>query len=239
MTMTSVGLVAWLPFSGGSLADASGNNNGAVAVGSPSATTGPFGLPALAVNGSSANAHIPYTDTGFHLITDNNANAGTWSIWFKTTSTGNIPLLALNYSLHSWWGITFLCQAGAVTAYMTGGTNALTAPSVAGTPQDGNWHHAAISWDYNPASYTTSPIKVYLDGVVASVFFDNGWQGFEANENLNIGTDSDSFWGSMVGSVADVRIYNRALSDPEVLGLYTGVTSPSRPSNSSILLLGV
>ena len=75
---------------------------------------------------------------------------------------------------------------------------------------DGNWHHAVITYD-------GLNLKIYLDALEV------------AAENRNLNTTNSSFnigrrvgqdYQYMDGLVDDVRIYNRALSVNEIQSLY-------------------
>lgn len=78
------------------------------------------------------------------------------------------------------------------------------------------WVHVCASWDGN---YTTSSMKLYRNGVEVSPGSGSSYGSIQddaANDVFIGGTSSYDFDGGMAG----VRIYNRVLTDPEVLELY-------------------
>ena len=78
---------------------------------------------------------------------------------------------------------------------------------------DGQWRHAA-------ASYNGTILKIYVDGVLENA---SKKSGVFKNTELYIGRarlPERRDERNMLGSIDDVRIYNRALSDEEVKALY-------------------
>jgi hypothetical protein len=226
------GLAARLTFEGGSLVDSSGSQNNAAVTGSPTVTSGPFGQSALSINGGSAYPKIPYTAPNFGALVQS-AAAGTWAIWFKTSTTGNVVIMSAASPVSSASGIVVYCQAGTFAGVIKGGGTQVAIASNSGAPQNGNWHHGVLTWDY-----PNNACVAYLDGVASSVgTFSNSFS-FASFENLNIGHASDSFWTAMVGSVADFRGYSRALTAAEVFALYrSSISFPSAPSEGDMAAL--
>jgi len=86
---------------------------------------------------------------------------------------------------------------------------------------DGNWHHLVAT-----ANQSTNTVDVYVDGVLASgTKTSNGsWPTVNNTDPLRIGSDNGSLYYN--GAVDEVRTYNRALSEDEILQLYR-LTTPT------------
>ncbi len=79
---------------------------------------------------------------------------------------------------------------------------------------DNNWHHIAMSADRN------GNVSIYIDGNLNKVENISSQSGsINTASFLRIGSFSDAAQWFFNGSIADVRIYNRALSAEEVLAL--------------------
>ena len=205
------GLVAYYPFNGNAN-DASGTNNGTV-VGATLATDR-FGQINRCYS-FDINNHIDL-GSGIHL---GGPQTG-WSaaVWFKTTETkpfGDSTFLAdhnptpdTQYSTHFWLAqgkLGMNCKSDVSPAFFVRGTKVLN---------DGLWHSGVFVADGN------SKLQLYADGRLDG----------EASYDPTLNYDGDPFWrvnylnnntsDSLVGSVDDVRIYNRVLSALEVQELY-------------------
>ena len=78
------------------------------------------------------------------------------------------------------------------------------------------WVHVCASWDGN---YNTSSMKLHRNGVEISLGAGTSYGSIQDDAAIDItigGTAAYDFDGRMAG----VRIYNRVLTDPEVLELY-------------------
>ncbi len=147
-----------------------------------------------------------------------NAYPLTASAWFRTTSTfGGHTAVVNKYKAGSMIGWQIHCFQGAVRAwyFKDRGSHAWDGRDGigGGRVNDGAWHHAAFVVD-------ASGGRLYLDGVSIA---DRAWTGTPGppatTEDLSLGRypgDAPLF----KGAVDDVRIYNRALSAPEVEALF-------------------
>jgi microcystin-dependent protein len=137
----------------------------------------------------------------------------TYEVWFRTVN--NAPVNNYNSILVKQWGWgLFVNSAGKLVSFCYSNTD-YNRTSLK-TCTDGLWHHAVISFNNN------LDCKVYLDGVLISSSNNaGGYQlsGNPLNKRLYIGgSDSDS--GIVVqpffGDIKRVKVYNRALTAPEV-----------------------
>jgi len=89
----------------------------------------------------------------------------------------------------------------------------------------GRWHHFAFVKDHN-----ASKVKAYYDGkpvITAANTYDR-WGNTTYGGKFTIGS-SYGEWESLEGKMDDFRIYNRALSEPEILCLAGLAKSPIKP----------
>ncbi|MFQ6030232.1 MAG: LamG-like jellyroll fold domain-containing protein, partial [Dehalococcoidia bacterium] len=97
----------------------------------------------------------------------------------------------------------------------------------------GGWHHLVVTYDY---SSTANDPMMYLDGVlVAEVREDQTPAGTPSSDTspLVLGNDTDQD-RTFDGRLDDVQIYNRVLSESEVVSLMEGSsddTPPTAPSD--------
>lgn len=88
---------------------------------------------------------------------------------------------------------------------------------------DDKWHHYVIIWDKSFGSSVIS-IKLYIDGIYKA----NTWSYNPTNINTVAGSKmligqfdpSKNDWRTYLGSIDDIGIWNRILSDPEIQYLY-------------------
>jgi hypothetical protein len=91
-----------------------------------------------------------------------------------------------------------------------GGTSGLSL----GIVDDGNWHHHAITWKQN----TTSGFRTFRDGsLVAS---RNAANSGIPNIGVSVTVGQWTSGEGLVGALAHVAVYKRALSDGEIATRY-------------------
>ncbi len=210
------GLLAYYPLNGNAN-DASGNGNNGQSFG-PTATTNRFGNPNSAdyFNGSS-----DYIWLGPGLRPANI----TACAWFNTTVTtdgGSGVRLILRDRAYG-WNLAMITANGTwghlvATLILSGASGPAQMSEVSdGQYNDGVWHFAALTYDGLSNS-------LYIDGTkcasgqyptYSGIYYELGGGG-----GLAIGRDGDASDGYFSGSISDVQIYNRALSDSEMLDLY-------------------
>lgn len=201
------GVSSSYPGSGTTWTDLSGNNNNGTLVNSPTYSSG-------VINTDGVSSYISITGSP---ISGNITSAVTMSCFMKITSTtlygnivgynnpGNVGQLfsfqVRSTSNTSPANITFVLYT---TAQYLGGTTYTAYTSV----PFNQWHCVTGTYD---GTY----MKVYLDGV--KVATDTASGAFSSSSNLiYLGSDSTrNRWAA--GSWNDFLIYNRALSDSEVL----------------------
>lgn len=210
------GLVAYYPFNG-NVGDLSGYNNSSPS-GSVSYATDRFG------NSSSCavfdgNNFLSYPNQPQLQF----GSSATMCAWVKTqyhpTSGGLFGVVTKatqTQFVGAQLGIINSNYTGRVVAFAEPGDGNLYGPEIA----DNKWHSICLTRNGN-----TKVSKLYFDGSLAATNFNNGAL-LNNDVPLLIGNErmySDIF----VGSIDDVRIYNRALADTEVQQLYVIESEPN------------
>lgn len=135
-----------------------------------------------------------------------NATGEQYAINLQANSNHNYPLFSIKKNSNG-------CQAGVgwQTCYYA------TVSSI------NTWHHIV-------GTYSGDTMKVYHDNVVSVFCLVSGPIDNCLGGNLNIGRSAAQFTDYFMGSIDDVRIYNRALSAAEVAQLYNESTCSPAPT---------
>lgn len=161
------------------------------------------------------------------------------SAWIKTSTTDKIIIGDFNAGISAGW--FFETTSGKLLLDFANSqlSNAFSATAQTTTVTDNKWHLATFTYD---GSGTNAGINLYVDGTLESMTTGtagSGDPGALVDSKLLIG--AEQFVGSpnlrFVGTMDDVRIYNRALSAAEVAQLYRQgaaklATSPTLPKSS-------
>ena len=154
--------------------------------------------------------------------------------WANMTSTGTTPTIISmsdsTISTNNMWSLGF--STGATTPQMSirlaGTTYSVTSSTSLGTS----------TWGYICTTYDGSNLKMYLNGVSTGTTSVN--QAITAPSGVGIYLGARNTSVPFTGSIDEVKIYNKALSDKEVLAEYNaqnaGITSgtylPINPGSS-------
>jgi len=219
------GLVAYYPFNGNAN-DESGNGNHGVVYGA-TLTEDRFGNlnSAYLFNGVTHYISLPA------LV--NNISLGTISIWFNPFSWnignhGRYFFSAARISNGDYLNI------GSHPAYFSGqeliagvyGSWGWHWARCYSPPQLNHWQHLVFQWGINGQ-------KLYLNGVLIDTKSSTGI--VTQSQTIYIGKSS---WLSshINGKIDDIRIYNRALTEQEILALYTENQPQQTKTISNILI---
>lgn len=213
---TTIGLVAWYPFSGNA-GDSSGHGHDGTVYGAVPIYDR-YGNPnsAYTFNGTTNYIEVSYSPEL------NPTEQLTVSAWVNATYWG-----PYNYSntivdcevpgMHMGFGL----RGGATTAgfFIATWSNWKTTYSDPGTIAADTWYHLA-------GSYDGSALKLYINGMVADSLACGGSMD-PSNLHLRIGTNNSGL-RYFHGVIDEVRIYSRALSQAEIDTL-AGVTAIAAP----------
>jgi len=87
-----------------------------------------------------------------------------------------------------------------------------------GTIQTGQWYHVAVTYDY---SSTANDPVLYIDGVSVNVNETEKPAGSRASDTADIWIGNHQHFNQYLdGILDDVRIYSRALTEPEIQAIY-------------------
>jgi hypothetical protein len=205
----TTGLVAWYPFNGNAN-DSSGHGHNGTIYGA-TLTADRFGNAnsAYIFNGINNYIEVPYN------LELNPTNAITISAWIKAYNLGwdsysNYIVSTEQNSPNN--GYSLRGGAKSVTIMISGGGSWYTAQSTYGTVDTGAWYHLV-------GVYNGSGLLLYLDGSLSASTSYGG--GITASTGpLLIGTSPGSFLRWFNGIIDDIRLFNRALSDSEIVALY-------------------
>lgn len=239
--VSSANLVGYWKFSGNAM-DSSGNgNNGTL-------TSGWLGTAAAAVDGGTLPVLVPdrFGRPGMAYYFNNaatievpynsafNAQSFTICLWLKRDGTN-----ANNYmfALDRWNGYKFQLQSSNLPFLTVNTTTGDHDQDDGGTPIDsaGVWRHVAVS-------FTPGTEKFYIQGKLVKTATVTGTPlPVSSSINLTIGnelpkedytftntSDPNYFWGGdfFMGALDDIRFYDTALTDAEVLSIYIDESTP-------------
>ena len=182
--------------------DSSGNNHNGTGFGSLTALSSGKVGGAVDLGSSSARIEIP-AHTDFNFDTDD----VTFSLWAKRTSE------ASGSNLHRFlaWGTSAFEYYGAGSVFYVSHPGASYSSSY--TWGLNQWTHFVFTRENGNASYYANGVKIY--GPVSH----SG--AIDMSSSIGIGSFIGGGVWPLHGSMDDVRIYNRALTDSEVCALYT------------------
>ncbi len=169
--------------------------------------TGKIGK-AVSFDGGSYVGVMPGAEVGIGLET-------TWALWFKPDADGQGGYLA---ALHGTMTITL--SAGLIRAQVWANTVWNTIDTNV-SAKGGEWYHVAVTWSAESGEGT-----IYVDGEEVATAPAAGVAGFKGGRQLAIAANDQLSYpgtGFFTGVIDDFRIYNRALSETEVMGLITAL----------------
>jgi hypothetical protein len=198
--------------SGTSASDNSGNVNTGTLVNSPSWVTGKIGN-ALSFTNSYVN--IP-SSSSINSIT----NAITISAWIKTTNTSQEAIL------ERWQYGTGVNKRAFCLEVLS--NKVYFGLSKDGTSANSKWLTSVTSvndgtWKYITATFDGTTMKIYINGVLDASVSAGFTSIFASTGNLHIGKqeyNSGVFGYPFIGTIDEMKLYNKALTLSEVQSLY-------------------
>jgi len=212
-------LVLWLTFDEGSgniAYDYSGNGNNGILL-DVNTTNADGNTPPSWVDGKFGKA-ISFDGTDDYVVIGNsslfNSQSFTALLWLNYSGDeGNETAIQKGTSADGEWGILKFASTNGnqILAYIYNSTNDYFELQSGIVPETNKWYYVALSFNGSEA-------KLYMDGVL-NVPNSTGSGRKITIHNLTIGGTSDlvNFWN---GTIDEVRIYDKALSDEEILSHY-------------------
>jgi len=135
--------------------------------------------------------------------------------WIKTTDAGGQKCIMSTAGSSQGWRFGY---GGGLPYFLVGdGPHYQEGAIGTTTLNDGNWHYLAITYAY-AANWS---VTAYIDGVQTGNINLPATIGSVNDTSAVIGSMGGGSAGMVIGSVDDVRVYNRALSAAEIASLYT------------------
>lgn len=219
------GLVAYYPFEN-DVNDSSGNGNNGTIVGDPVFVEGPAGFgTAMEFNGDD------YVDCGNGDLLQIQDSI-TISFWFSVVAFENSWEAFLSkgdsaYRASRGPGDGDGTHMGISGTTGGGGNGWFNGPTIV---TGGAWHHFA-------GTYDGAEGRIYVDGVLDAVTEATGQMNIEP-ENFWIGNNSQNTDRFFHGMMDEVMLYNRALSDLEVMYLAGKRVTPVDPGSDGLYPYG-
>jgi len=218
------GLVAFYPFSGGSLDDHSGNNHHLSNPTSAFASADRSGNAKCAFEFSAANSDF-LTIANPVFLNGTHEQPLSVSLWLKTTGTRNPgtyeQLFGRGTGLHcpdtqgEWSVGLYDCRQPVfgINDYSLWKMEKLGDTGCTGDPVPNVWHHLVVTSDG-----TAGGIKLYVDGALSTGTPGTGCGSNTYDGPYNVG---DLFLGKdYTGLLDDVMLFNRVLTQSEVTQLF-------------------
>ena len=205
------GLVGWWSFSGNTT-DQSGNGNNASPIGAV-LTEDRFGLDSGAYYFDGINDYINIEST----VGLNSTGGISMALWFKwggpTGSSGEkfIYQIAPNPN-----GALVISEEGILRAAVTN-CNCADDKSLSIKVDQDRWYHAVLTYDL-----ATGTMKLYLNGILQGISTENLFSYYTTN---NSGDRFGAYHFDLYyfkGWIDDAALWNRELTQSEVLALYSG-----------------
>lgn len=202
--------------------DMSGNGNDGELVNGVGIATSNGG--ALSFDGSNDYVSIGYGK-------DLSSSQISVSIWFNVTqipTSGNVGKLIRNRT-YGWE--TLINPNGEINAnlWISDSSNPSVISTGISTVTVNNWYNSTFTFGTSPTSPSSGELKLYVNGTTAGITTSsvttNDDTIFYNNTNMfvAIGRDADASNSYFNGKIAIVQIYNRKLSDAEVLQNYNAL----------------
>jgi len=154
----------------------------------------------------------------------------TWAAWFKTSSSGVINTLMAQGpagAAHVQGNRSINIEASGVIMIRAHSVGALTSLNSTAVVNDGEWHHVAVTIAFETDG-TSDTMKVYIDGDLSKGYETNTvdinqYSGVAADFIVTLGARGTTPFN---GLIDDVRIYDHALSEVEILSAMEGKPWP-------------
>ena len=218
------GLIGWWPLhenSGDKAYDLSGNgNHGSLNGGVTQGVAGKGGLTAYSFDGSD-----DYVSMGDFFDAPSSLTLSTW-VKFDSTPNSRSTVITKGGSGDDSYSLTWNPDDGGINFYVDD-SNGNSSDATFKSPQTGVWYHILGAYDGETA-------RIFVNGELKGSS-SNASGSLVSNTNpVTIARRGNNSQWHLDGNVADVRIYNRALTSQEIQTLYEwGNGDYARPPDSN------
>lgn len=220
------GLVAYYPFNGNAN-DESGNGHDGTVTGATLAEDR-FGNADSAYYFDGIDDRIDLPD---EVLNFERTDAYSKSFWIKTTDGDlrNNIIAKMTASLDA-RGINVVLANGVLRVQLINHNTGANRIRVDGTTvlSDDQWHHVVVTYD---GLSSAAGVRLYVDGhpEIVTVVHDTLTDTILNSQTPTIGSRNTAYDYYYQGTIDDVRIYNRVLTEQQVQELYTDDGSLSAP----------
>ena len=178
---------------------------------------------AITFNNSGSINFTPAWDNAF------NANNGTIELWFRRNASSGVSEQYIYYGQATGTQRFYLFFSSTDNKLKVGIGSVNMQVIGNNAPTFGKWYHFALV-------FNSSDIYAYLNGTrVNSSLSRGGWDNTKwSDQNMFLGMDSGSQIYKYIGSIDELRVWNRTLSDSEIQESYNSGNGNAYPFTSSI-----
>nr|WP_319392768.1 LamG-like jellyroll fold domain-containing protein [uncultured Desulfobacter sp.] len=216
------GLVVYYPFNGNAN-DESGNGNHGTVCGA-SLTLDRFSIPNNAFSFDGINDYIEIIDNDRLRLSNTDFTISVWLYETERNSSYNDALLVKRgYGQENGWFVGLHGMSASVAGTVHYQVSSGVDPNVHSISQVSlnDWHHVVATYDI-----ATQKVKLYIDSELDRTQANIPSPNANTDTNLTIGSNSSIGAYFFHGSIDDIRIYNRSLSEEEILELYNEPAGP-------------
>ncbi len=212
----STGLIgSWLLDEGtGLIATDSAAGHAGDLIGGPSWGTGRFGS-ALVFDG--IDDHVEIRDGIVYAVHTRPLTFSAWAL-LADYSTMTPDIMQIRSDTASPWHVLMASDPNWVGISIGSGDGVWTSIRTGIQPQPGVWHHVVVTFD-GVESTALGSYQIYLDGVAQPLEAAAGYGVQLQQSRIGAAEDPRNRW---IGSIDDVRIYDRVVTDTELAGLVAG-----------------
>ena len=210
----TTGLVARYTFDGNAN-DVSGNNNHGTLVGGMTLTTDRFGAANRAYSFNGTNSYISVPASASLNSPSTGCTQAAWVYLYGTSLVGSgfNPLLMKSLTGENGFMYRMIANPDYIGAAFNNWNTAMSAAQA--TPLN-QWHHVATVFNGSTVRYFYDGAFIGTQPMVMTITPDN--------RPLTIGADTPGVFEIFNGKIDDLCIYNRALSDTDILQLKNQTT---------------
>lgn len=210
----TTGLIARYTFDGNAN-DVSGNNNHGTLVGGITLTTDRFGAANRAYSFNGSNSYISVPASASLNSPTTGCTQAAWVYLYGTSLVGSgfNPLLMKSLTTENGFMYRMIANPDYIGAAFNTWNTAMSAAQA--TPLN-QWHHVATVFNGSTVRYFYDGAFIGTQPMVMTITADN--------RPLTIGADTPGVFEIFNGKIDDVCIYNRALSDADILQLKNQTT---------------
>jgi len=210
----TTGLIARYTFDGNAN-DVSGNNNHGTLVGGITLTTDRFGGANRAYSFNGSNSYISVPASASLNSPTTGCTQAAWVYLYGTSLVGSgfNPLLMKSLTSENGFMYRMIANPDYIGAAFNNWNTAMSAAQA--TPLN-QWHHVATVFNGSTVRYFYDGAFIGTQPMVMTITADN--------RPLTIGADTPGVFEIFNGKIDDVCIYNRALSDADILQLKNQTT---------------